>query len=413
MFGLEKNTKKAEILLPTQVSDDYQKEIPFGPSSIENVDTAMLEYVKGLQLFTTTQKGFEQVPAVWVSPERSLSSKRNRQIRDRSGTLILPIVSVERTNLEKDPTRKGTIWGNILPADDERGGAIKIARRIKQDKTSNFVNADSYRSHKQINFPGLQNRKIVYETISIPLPVYVTATYKISIRTEYQQQMNEIITPFITKPGAINYIVLKRAGHKYEGFIQQDFGQNNNFSSFTSEERKLETTIEIKVLAYLIGEDKNQEQPKYAIRENAVEVKMPRERIVFEDSPERENGRFYGLAGVVRHAPSTTEDGTTFVFDRNSGASGTSTSGGSSAAGTTITTNNYNARSSFVESPDGSRTSFTLSDPMILNTEMIFRDGILMTVGAEYDYTVTNSQTIVFTEAPLASENITISYVKS
>jgi len=412
VFGLKEDNKKNTPLLPTQRPDDYEKVIPFGPSTIENIDVAMIEYMNELQLFATTQKGFEKVPVVWVSPERSLLSKRNQTIRDNSGNLILPIISVERTNLVKDPTRKGTVWGNVLPVKDEKGGTIKIARRLKQDKSSNFANVESYRGYKQINFPGLKNKKIVYETMTIPLPVYVTSTYEITIRTEYQQQMNEILTPFITKPGAINYIILRRSGHKYEGFIQEDFSQSNNFSSFTNEERKLETKIQIEVLGYLIGENKNQDRPKYAIRENAVEIKMPRERIVLQETPERDNGRFYGLAGVVRHKPPTPSDVTTFVFDRNAASSGAATTGGTAGTGAPITVDNYNARGAFVESPNGTLTTFTLSIPMISNTEMIFRDGILMTIGSAYDYTVTNSTTIEFTEAPGANENLTISYVK-
>ena len=43
------------------------------------------------------------------------------------------------------------------------------------------------------------------------------------------------------------------------------------------EERYYETTIPIKILGYLIGEGPNRERPKVTIRENAVEVKIPRE----------------------------------------------------------------------------------------------------------------------------------------
>ena len=43
---------------------------------------------------------------------------------------------------------------------------------------------------------------------------------------------------------------------------------------------------------------------------------------------------------------------------------------------------------------------------------MIFREGILMTKGSDFDYTITDTKTIEFTEAPGANENLTISYVK-
>jgi hypothetical protein len=49
------------------------------------------------------------------------------------------------------------------------------------------------------------------------------------------------------------------------------------------EERSFMTTIEIKVMGHIIGEDKNQEKPKMVIRETAAEIKIQRERAVFED----------------------------------------------------------------------------------------------------------------------------------
>ena len=42
--------------------------------------------------------------------------------------------------------------------------------------------------------------------------------------------------------------------------------------------RKFETSIDINVLGYLVGEGDNENRPKFSIRENAVEVKIPRER---------------------------------------------------------------------------------------------------------------------------------------
>ena len=110
--------------------------------------------------------------------------------------------------------------------------------------------------------------------MTIPMPVYLEITYSLFLRTEYQQQMNEIVTPFITRTGGVNYFVFKKDGHSYEAFIQQDFTQDNNVASLEAEERKYQTKIDIKVLGYIIGEDKNQEQPKIVVRENALDYKM-------------------------------------------------------------------------------------------------------------------------------------------
>ena len=72
-------------------------------------------------------------------------------------------------------------------------------------------------------------------------------------------------------------------GHKFEGFIQGEFGLENNVSNMDEAERTYKTTINIKILAYLVGSNKNEERPKITIRENAVEVRIPREKVIVGD----------------------------------------------------------------------------------------------------------------------------------
>ena len=122
--------------------------------------------------------------------------------------------------------------------------------------------------------------------MTIPLPVYVDVEYEVTLRTEYQQQMNEMVTPFVTKTGGINHFLLEKDGHRFEGFIDQNFSQNNNISTLEADERMYQTMVKIKILGYLIGEGKNQAKPKVVIRENAVEVKIPKERVIYGDIPQ-------------------------------------------------------------------------------------------------------------------------------
>ena len=124
---------------------------------------------------------------------------------------------------------------------------------------------------------------MVYETITMPIPTYVVANYKLTINTEYQQQMNEIFTPFMTYTGQINNFFMTRDGHKFEGFIENDFALENNLSNLGEEERSFKTVVNLKVLGYLIGSAGNDNQPKITIRENAAEFKFTRERVVLGD----------------------------------------------------------------------------------------------------------------------------------
>jgi hypothetical protein len=198
------------------------------------------------------------------------------------------MMTLERTSVVKDPARKGTAYANLPNRNDNKGGAITIARTIKQDKTGNFANAKSKQRTGKLNFRTRKQEKVVYETISIPMPVYVEATYKISLRAEYQQQMNDMVHPFITGPGASSYLQLEHNGRSYEAFVQGDFSLENTTADMQGE-RTYETTIELKVIAALIGDGPNQETPKYVRRQNAVDVKIARERTILDPNfdPER------------------------------------------------------------------------------------------------------------------------------
>lgn len=272
-----------------------EKEIPFIGSDIETIDHAVYDWVVALNLRTNTNDGFKEVPIHWFTEERAHEVKESRDRREtKTGTIHLPVIAIERTSLEKDPTFKGTAFGNVPHTSDFKGGAsaITIARRINQDKTSNFQNARTKKKRNQINFPMKTNEKVVYETMSIPMPVYVKVMYTINVKTQYQQQMNEILQPFITRPGGINYLLLKKDNHRYEAFIEQDFAQNNTpFEQ--GEEIRYESSITLRVLGYLIGDGKNQIQPKVVVRENAVEFRMPREHIVMGDEPEHTSIQSY------------------------------------------------------------------------------------------------------------------------
>jgi hypothetical protein len=287
--------KRRELLR----EDKKGTEIPFAPSTIETIDGAMLNYIdRDLDLRVQSSSGFKKVPVIWASAERAFQTKRDAGIRDKEGTLILPLISIERTGIDKSPDKKAIVWADIIPKNDAKGGSLPVARVINQIKTSQFANADSVRQvgdvKPKIKFATKpETNKVVYNTISMPLPVYVSVKYEITVRTEYQQQMNEIMQAFVTTPGGVNYILISNEDHTYEGFVGSSYSYNNNLKSYTSEERKFETKYEINVLGYLIGQGANQKRPTYSIRENVVDVKISRERVALGDELEHEDGKFY------------------------------------------------------------------------------------------------------------------------
>ena len=163
-----------------------------------------------------------------------------------------------------------------------------IAQKIVADKTQNFAIASGARSTinvKRQRYYPRSNKKVVVKSLSIPIPVYVNVDYKIVIKTEYQQQINDLMAPFITRTGQINSFVMRRNGHLYEAFIDQGLTHDNNVNNLQEEARLFTSEITIKVLGYLVGEGASDDRPIVRVDENVVEYQFPSESEVPTNMP--------------------------------------------------------------------------------------------------------------------------------
>ncbi|MAH46423.1 hypothetical protein CMI37_11365 [Candidatus Pacearchaeota archaeon] len=270
-------------LLPPGSSEHTLQSLGMLASTIETIDYAITSWVKeDLELSALTNEGYRRVPVLWQVPERSYQIKKKKDLRDDGGALKLPLISIERTGITKDPARKGGFQANLYSSDrNGRVGRWVIAKRIVQDKTRNFAVAASMRQLPkdgtyQKYYPRI-NRKVVIQSLSVPIPIYINVDYKIVIKTEYQQQMNELVQPFIGRTGQIDAFVMRRNGHLYEAFIDQNFNHSNNINNLAEDTRLFSTEITIRVLGYLMGEGENDDRPIVRVEENTVEVTFPRE----------------------------------------------------------------------------------------------------------------------------------------
>lgn len=272
--------------------EETSRDVPRYSSTLEDIDFAVYNFFNEyLKLKTKTNKGFRQTPVIWAGAERAHNIKNDKINRDLVGQMVLPVISIERDSVKKTDQSRVIPYAVIDPAGDLKGGHLTVNKIIKQDKTSNFANVDAYNRKKQLNFPIYRrkdNGKIVYETLTIPIPIYVDVGYKVVLRTEYQEQMNDLLTPIIRHPNAQRRIQVVYNSNRYEAFIREDYAMSNTISNYETNERKYETTITINVYGYLIGDGVNQEQPRVARRENAVQIRFARERIIVQD----EEGEF-------------------------------------------------------------------------------------------------------------------------
>jgi len=290
------NEKKNIDYFYTEVGDPgvIEEEV-ITPSTLENIDFAVHDFFdKEMNVFTSTNEGFKKVPVYWVTPERSFARKF-QELRDVNGMVIYPLMTIERANINKDRAKRGKFFAAVDRMRNFNEGQLTIARRLNQNETNKFATATAYRKSK-LNDPNMKrnNKKVVYETITIPYPIYMDMEYKLTIFTEYQQQMNEIVTAMIDGTNPSNYFVMQRNGHAYEAFVQPDFAFDNT-TTLQENERVYKTTITTKVLGYTIGSGPNDNMPKIIKKQNFVEVRIGRERVLFgEKNPNNDDGFFRG-----------------------------------------------------------------------------------------------------------------------
>ena len=253
------------------------------PSTLETVDMAFFNFVNNLNISATTNEGFKKVPIIWIASERAFLIKNEKEIRELdSQSLVYPLISIERTSTVLTKPSDRPLPGTQFPYKDYKQGTITIAKKINKDKSKNFTNALSKNIYNQQNFKNVPPRT-VYQFMSIPYPVFATMNYEVKIRSQYQQQINELMLPFMRYAGGWNYFMIEYEGLRYETFIDRDGEYKSNSANQAMEEKKFDAKFKFRVLGYTSTNSENQATPNVVYRENAVVVRFPRERVIVGD----------------------------------------------------------------------------------------------------------------------------------
>ena len=253
--------------------------------TIEDVDRAVFKlFNEDLDLFYKHDGSVVKVPVVFATGERFAILSRNKPLRDANDTLILPLVSIARSTIQKDMSRgAGTnqtapvTVRRRLSADDpiyqrimnkealknqddradkshilgQKGSGTKpgqIASRRALNET-----APEYRSGRLLKDVGNNN---IFEIFELPRALYYTATYDITIWTQYTQQMNDLLMSFMTSPhtgSKISFRIETDKGYYFVAYLDGDISPNTNFDEFTDNERLVKYTFNMSVPAYIVN----------------------------------------------------------------------------------------------------------------------------------------------------------------
>ena len=262
--------------------DDYLPEC-----TIEDVDRALFDlFNNDLPLFYKLQGNMNKIPVIFASGERFAVLRRKKPLRDKAGALILPLVSIMRTDINQVPEN------GMGPG---QGGPHVIKKRLHKDdpiyqrlvNKRALKNQDSaaHDKHKIDDAgsgtePGeLASRRVkqhidadtrggelvkanigvnIFEIITMPPVKFFTTTYEVTFWAQYTQQMNDMISAMLStyhNNHARQFRIETDKGYWFVATIDASIAPGSNYDDFTDDERLVRYSFNVTVPAYLITPD--------------------------------------------------------------------------------------------------------------------------------------------------------------
>ena len=260
--------------------------------TIETVDQAVkdwFDFAVDVHVKTPTEE-LHKVPVLFASGERWATARDQRGIRDKNGLLILPLISVRRTNIDRDRSQMA------LGTEQK---TMTVSREIAQ-KTNIIQNAIEARNPAR----KAANNKVVHEITTIPFPDWFNTGYEIIIQTQYTTQMNKILEKIFDALDLQNSFVMPVGMSKFEsdskdkewedrkllnkhyfvGFMDTDMNDTGNFEEFTDQERIIRYAYNINVPTYL-QLDPEGTRPSVQVKHSSYKFSFKDECVNFVDDP--------------------------------------------------------------------------------------------------------------------------------
>ena len=150
--------------------------------TLKDIDTSIISYIKNV-IKPTVQESNEQVKVtvMYGNEERWKAVRKRGVLRDKKGSLILPLIMLKRIAVEKS---------DMIPGyeHDIRRKYTEVVRKSgwsKENRYSRF---------------SVQNDDLpVYENLVTTIPNYVNLTYEFVLWTNFIEQMNPLIESFVAQ----------------------------------------------------------------------------------------------------------------------------------------------------------------------------------------------------------------------
>ena len=201
--------------------------------TLKDIDETMMEHVKNIMNIHIEEAGERiKIPVYYGNEERWANIKNHGALRDKKGSIILPIIVFKKSNVE---------FNDQMPMSHDQditGEFIKVQRMKRWSKENRYD-----------RFSSQNNISPAYESLVTGMPDWVNVTYDFVVMTNYTEQMNTVIETFIYHESTyfgdqFSYKFLSELGGGFSSEDELEVGG----------ERIIKTTFSLVLKGYVIPE---------------------------------------------------------------------------------------------------------------------------------------------------------------
>lgn len=254
------------------------------PCGVEDVDRALFTTLRDDVAFQVAiDPGKQQkVPIVFAVGEKWSMLKSGRALRDKEGTLILPLVTVRRVSLEQgkdDVTGRGmnqhvgqyVVRAKLDPRDRAYQNLLnKLGVPNSEDApgdrdfdpigslATRRVGTQGHRFDLDVADGGLLASKLgvnAWQVVTLPTPQFFTATYELTIWAQYTEHMNQMLEELMASylPTGNRTLKLETSkGYWFVAYFEEAGSADDNSDDSSGVELIRKHKMTVKVPGYLV-----------------------------------------------------------------------------------------------------------------------------------------------------------------
>lgn len=251
---------------------------------IEDLDKAFFKTLRDEVIFQVGEDPGRQqkVPIVFAIGEKWSMLKSGRALRDKNKTLILPLVTVRRVNIDQmnaDMTSRGmnqhvgqmTVRTKLDPRDRAYQNILnKLGLPNSEDApgerffdeegslTTERAGTQANKLDADVRAGGLLAPKLginAWQIVTLPTPQFYTATYELTIWAQYTTHMNQMLERLMVSflPTGNRTLKLNTdKGYWFIAYFEEGYASEDNADSSSGEELIRKYKLTVKVPGYIV-----------------------------------------------------------------------------------------------------------------------------------------------------------------